>query len=171
MVKFIFFFCIGMFSCSSTICGKLLFQHHLLKIVSWYCLCLFVKDQLISIYVGLFLGYLFCSIDLFIYSLFNTTVLITVTLEWVSLQRRPWQPTPVLLPGKSHGWRSLVGYSPWGREESDMTSLSFSLFTFMHWRRKWQSTPVVLPGESQGRRSLVGGGLWGCTELDTTDTT
>ena len=32
-----------------------------------------------------------------------------------------WQPTPVLLPGKSHGWRSLVGCSPWGREESDMT--------------------------------------------------
>ena len=26
--------------------------------------------------------------------------------------RRAWQPTPVLLPGKSHGWRSLVGYSP-----------------------------------------------------------
>ena len=32
-----------------------------------------------------------------------------------------WQPTPVLLPGDSHGWRSLVGCSPWGREESDMT--------------------------------------------------
>ena len=30
-------------------------------------------------------------------------------------------PTPVLLPGKSHGQRSLVGCSPWGREESDMT--------------------------------------------------
>ena len=29
--------------------------------------------------------------------------------------------TPVLLPGKSHGWRSLVRYSPWGLEESDMT--------------------------------------------------
>ena len=29
--------------------------------------------------------------------------------------------TPVLLPGKSHGWRSLVGYSPWGHEESDTT--------------------------------------------------
>ena len=29
--------------------------------------------------------------------------------------------TPVLLPGESHGWRSLVGCSPWGREESDMT--------------------------------------------------
>ena len=31
------------------------------------------------------------------------------------------QPTPVLLPGKSHGWRSLVGCSPWGRTESDTT--------------------------------------------------
>ena len=28
--------------------------------------------------------------------------------------RRQWHPTPVLLPGKSHGWRSLVGSSPWG---------------------------------------------------------
>ena len=35
--------------------------------------------------------------------------------------RRKWQPTPVLLPGKFHGRRSLVGCSPWGREESDMT--------------------------------------------------
>ena len=35
--------------------------------------------------------------------------------------RRQWHPTPVLLPGKSHGRRSLVGYSPWGREESDTT--------------------------------------------------
>ena len=35
--------------------------------------------------------------------------------------RRQWHPTPVLLPGKSHGWRSLVGCSPWGREESDTT--------------------------------------------------
>ena len=36
-------------------------------------------------------------------------------------QRRQWQPTPVLLPGKSHGRRSLVGCSPWDREESDTT--------------------------------------------------
>ena len=35
--------------------------------------------------------------------------------------RRQWHPTPVLLLGKSHGWRSLVGCSPWGREESDTT--------------------------------------------------
>ena len=55
-------------------------------------------------------------------------------LEWVAypfsrgfpqprnrLRRRQWQPTPVLLPGKSHGQRSLVGGSPWGREELDTT--------------------------------------------------
>ena len=41
-------------------------------------------------------------------------------LLWVTW-RRQWQPTPVLLPGKSHGWRSLVGCIPWGHEESDTT--------------------------------------------------
>ena len=35
--------------------------------------------------------------------------------------RRVWQPTPIFLPGESHGQRSLVGYSPWGREELDTT--------------------------------------------------
>ena len=35
--------------------------------------------------------------------------------------RRAWQPTPVFFPGESHGQRSLVGYSPWGCKESDMT--------------------------------------------------
>ena len=45
-------------------------------------------------------------------------------------QRRQWQPTPVLLPGKSHGQRSLVGYSPWGLKELDTIEwlhLHFSL--------------------------------------------
>ena len=37
------------------------------------------------------------------------------------VRRRQWHPTAVLLPGKSHGWRSLVGCSPWGCEESDTT--------------------------------------------------
>ena len=44
-------------------------------------------------------------------------------MEW----RKQWHPTPVLSPGKSHGQRSLVGHSPWGREESDTTEwLTFS---------------------------------------------
>ena len=40
---------------------------------------------------------------------------------WTIAWRKQWHPTPVLLPGKSHGRRSLVGCSPWGREESDTT--------------------------------------------------
>ena len=70
-------------------------------------------------------------------------------------------PTPVLLPGKSHGWRSLVGCSPWDRRVWHCWATSLSLFTFMHWRRKWQPTPVFLPGGSQGWWSLVGCHLWG----------
>ena len=38
-----------------------------------------------------------------------------------------WQPAPVLLPGKFHGQRSLVGYSPWGRKVSDMTKRLYFL--------------------------------------------
>ena len=38
--------------------------------------------------------------------------------------RGKWQPTPVFLLGKSHGQRSLVGYSPWGRSESDTTEMT-----------------------------------------------
>ena len=45
-------------------------------------------------------------------------------------QRRQWHPTPVLLPGKSHGWRSLVGCSSWGREESDTTDRLHFHFSF-----------------------------------------
>ena len=38
--------------------------------------------------------------------------------------RRAWQPTSVFLSGESHGEKSLVGYSPWGRKESDMTEVT-----------------------------------------------
>ena len=41
--------------------------------------------------------------------------------QWYPPWRRRWHPTPVLLPGKSHGRRSPVGCSPWGRSESDRT--------------------------------------------------
>ena len=43
------------------------------------------------------------------------------SLDWGYPWRREWLPTPVFLPGESHGQRSLVGYSPWGHKESDMT--------------------------------------------------
>ena len=44
-------------------------------------------------------------------------------------RRRQWHPTPVLLPGKSHGQGSLVGCSPWGRQQSDTTEQLHFLFS------------------------------------------
>ena len=56
--------------------------------------------------------------SLLIVNYFNFWYLkLSLTVIW----RRQCLPTPVLLPGKSHGPRSLVGCSPWGREESDTT--------------------------------------------------
>ena len=52
-----------------------------------------------------------------LYNSYNSNFRISYYRIW----RRQWQPTPVLLPGESRGWRSLVGCSPWGRLESDMT--------------------------------------------------
>ena len=45
--------------------------------------------------------------------------------------RRQWRPTPVLLPRKSHGWRGLVGCSPWGRKESDTTERLHFIFSLL----------------------------------------
>ena len=56
-----------------------------------------------------------CSLHLCLYFCFVNRFICTI------FQRQQWHPTPVLLPGQSHGWRSLVGCSPWGRTNSDTT--------------------------------------------------
>ena len=104
--------------------------------------------------------------------------------------RRKWQPTPVLLPRESHGQRSLVGYSPRGRKESDTTErFHFHFLSFpqssciVHsvknltavqetWvqslgqedllKKEMATHPVFLPGGSHGQRSLAGYSPWGC---------
>ena len=97
-------------------------------------------------------------------------IIIVAPQNWK--QRRQWHPTVVLLPGKSHGQRSLEGCCLWGCIQSDTTErLHFHFSFFMLWRRKWQPTPVFLPGESQGRGNLVVCHLWGRTESDTTEAT
>ena len=53
----------------------------------------------------------------FLFVLNNILLSVTTAVYW----RRKWHPTPVLLPGKFHGWRSLVGYNPSGCKESDST--------------------------------------------------
>ena len=70
---------------------------------------------------------------------------------WVrkTLWRRKWHPTPVLLPGKSHGWRSLGGYSPCCKESDTTEQLHFTLISL--WirvtRREWGVilSQVILP--------------------------
>ena len=111
--------------------------------------------------------------------------------------RRERQPTPVSLPGESHGQRSLVGCSPWGLKESGMTGkLTHTYIPETHrafsavknlpdyrrrrldpgvgkipWRRAWHPTPVFQPGESRGQRSLAGYSPWGRKEPNTTEAT
>ena len=86
-------------------------------------------------------------------------------------RRRQWHPTPVLLPGKSHGQRSLVGCCPWGRWESDTTERLHFLFS-PSCTGEGNGNPLQCSwGESQGRGSLVGCHLWGHTESDTTKAT
>ena len=65
---------------------------------------------------------MFSSKSFIVYSLtFGLSFILNLFLCMVIRGRRQWHPTPVLLPGKSHGWRSLVGCSPWVRKESDTT--------------------------------------------------
>ena len=65
-------------------------------------------------------------------------VCVCVCVRVVFFLEKEWQPTPtVLLPGNSPGQRSLVGYSPWGRKESDMAEqlylLTCLLFVFLQY--------------------------------------
>ena len=63
-----------------------------------------------------------CRIIVIYSSNFSVSLMIELMVELNdSYWRRQWHPTPVLLPRESHGRRSLVGCSPWGREESDTT--------------------------------------------------
>ena len=123
-------------------------RDHLFFILQSCLLCCRLIDHKC---LGLFLGFLFCSIDLlsvfvpipycsWLFDYYSFIVLSEVkkhdTSSFVlfsehcfdylgfsalSNQRRQWHPTPVLLPGKSHGWRSLVGCGPWGHWELDTT--------------------------------------------------
>ena len=72
--------------------------------------------------------------------------------------RRKRQPTPVVLPGESHGQRNLVVYSPWGRKESDTTEhlLVFFWHHVSEASHKYQHRPPTLKAEVKGKlRELV----------------
>ena len=76
--------------------------------------------------------------------------------------RREWQPTPVFLPGEFQAQRSLAGYSPWGREESDTTQpLTLLLFQRRYPARARQgrcssdSSPVLCNAFALNQEAIV----------------
>ena len=70
--------------------------------------------------------------------------------------RRQWHPTPVLLPGKSHGERSLVAFSPWGHEESDTTEWFTFTFHFHALEKEMATHSSVLAWRIPGTREPGG---------------
>ena len=98
---------------------------------------------------------------------FSDTFRTAKSAVWFVLEH----PTPVLLPGKSHGRRSLVGCSPWGREELDTTErlhFHFSLSCI----EEGNGNPLQCSClENPRDGGLVGCRLWGRTESDTIEAT
>ena len=89
---------------------------------------------------------------------------LVISISYVEYRRRRWQPTPVLLPGKSHGRRGLVGCSPWRREESDTTERLRFIFSLpcigdgmathssvLAWRTPGTGEPSGLPSMGSHR--------------------
>ena len=68
-------------------------------------------------------------------------------------QRRKWQPTPIFLPGESHGQRSLAGYSPWGCKESDNREIEHAHTKLL--RASKQTHTCCDPEETLGDEGFV----------------
>ena len=92
------------------------------------------------------------------------------SLGWEIPWRRKWQPTPELLPEKFHGQRSLVGYGPWGRKESDMTEQLYTQSHAAHLLRVtcetggWVEVRERGPQGSEAVRFWLHSSLWMCHE-------
>ena len=107
---------------------------------------IFLFTLCVSLHLSLSCPFPFSLLPFPSFKLIQHGVQIHLDSNSFSSRRRQWHPTPVRLPGKSHGRRSLVA-AVHGVAKSQARLRDF---TFTHWRRKWQPTPVFLPGESQG---------------------
>ena len=108
------------------------FSFSLYRIASDFCVMIVYPETLLntlirsSYFLIIYLGFsMYCIMSSANSESFTSFLIWIFFLYFSSLiavaRRRQWHPTPVLLPRKSHGWRSLVGCSPWGCEESDTT--------------------------------------------------
>ena len=114
--------------------------------------------------------YLDSSLDLDI-CIYRNSTLLKNCYSLILSRRRQWHPTPVLLPRKSHGWRSLVGCSRWGHQSRTRLSDFTFTFHFPALEKEMTTHSSVLAWRIPGMGSLVGCRLWGCTESDTTKAT
>ena len=141
--------------CRSFPCPLLVFYHpvsllfpdcHVVEIIQYVALSYWLRF-LINMHLFPFPCVFLWLESSFLFVLNNISLSVSTAVYW----RRKWQPTPVLLPGKFHGWRSLVGYNPSGCKEADSTEwLHFISLYSSFWRGTWQPTPMFLPGESHG---------------------
>ena len=104
----------------------------------------------------------FCVLILYIATCLNSLIsssnflILFVWFSMYSIGRRQWQPTPVLLPGKSHGWSSLVGCSPWGCYESNTTEGFTFTFHFHALEKEMATHASVLAWRIPGMGEPVG---------------
>ena len=107
------------------------------------CSCVFLCFSFLTYLIGIIL---FTSLYFFFNLLLNIEN--HSTYIFTSFRHQYLQPTPVFLPGKFHGQRTLVGYSPWGRKELDMTdwlNMHTHLHLWIDWWMDLETWEILVP--------------------------
>ena len=144
----------GLYRLLDTTYDVKLYLYHLLDNYIYTCTIYTSTPRVISL-MTVHYATLCCSPQLDCYQWwYNKSAFSPLWSHLLLYQRRQWHPTPVLLPGKSHGWKSLEGCSPWGRWGLDTTErLHFHAsekemathFTVLAWRIPGTGEPGGLP--------------------------
>ena len=133
----------------------------------WFCTLLYLKIAHEPFCLLIYMGMLYHS--------FISNCIWSFPCIWKIPWRKAWLPTPVFLPGESHGQRRLVGYSPCGHKESDTTQwLTLShypmiLFYFIYFlkteqtpRARISALPNYFSPQARGIPSGTKMPCWGC---------
>ena len=122
-----FFSWVQSFSCS-------LFLIALILLLLWFWFQIPCRPRVIRIIVVTFLYWATSLVAKMVNHLPAMREIWVWSLGWEDPWRRKWQPTPVFLPGESHGRRNLVGYSPW-RSQRVGHDWTTSLSLFLYWNK------------------------------------